>query len=335
MRESWKQRAQAAGLLAVCACAEGATRALDASTQEAGPLTAEVTSASAADAAATLAPPLDASAAAAASPELARVSIQFQARIGARQLACGESYEGFGRTGVRATPQDLRFFVQAARLVGSDGRELPIEFDERAPFQTRELALIDLTEATGSCRADSPQTQRLLEGRVERQPYQGLVLVIGVPEQINHGNPARAPQPLRAPGVSWNWLGGYRFFIAEMRQVGALLDGAVESEYALPDGGLVTPGLGFVHLGSTACQGNDLSGYRCDRQNRAEIRLPGFDPARHQVIVDPSAIFAESDLAHGAQCHGSDADCAAMYRALGVDFASGTTLPAQQVFRYE
>ena len=53
------------------------------------------------------------------------------------------------------------------------------------------------------------------------------------------------------------------------------------------------------------------------------------------IVADFAAIFAESDLKTRAECHAADPLCVPMFRALGIDLATGQPLPTQNVFRVE
>lgn len=274
------------------------------------------------------------------------VGVRFKATLGSRELVCGQSYAGLGTSHASATPQDFRFFVQQVRLINGKGEEVPMQFDERAPFQTADVALIDFTDSAGACaNSGDPTTNMVITGRVPKDTYSGIVIVNGVPESLNHGNPATAPAPLRATGASWSWLSGYRFVMAELlpeaaHDLDAGAHGADAGGHEAADAGAGGHGGGgavFVHSGSTSCTGTPGEGnIQCSKPNRAEIRLAGFNPAAQQVIVaDLAAVFAGVDLSAGTQCHGSGASCATMYSALGVELETGAPKTTQSVFRVE
>ena len=63
-----------------------------------------------------------------------------------------------------------------------------------------------------------------------------------------------------------------------------------------------------------------------------EAHLGGADPVA-PVVLD--ALFRAADLNTRAECHGTDAACAPYFLALGIDYATGKSLPAQSVFRVE
>lgn len=258
------------------------------------------------------------------------ITLTFKATVGARDLTCGENYTGQGSTKVGVTPQDFRFFVQEVRLVTAGGREERLSFDDRLPFQTKDVALLDFAEATGTCLSGVSPTNRTITGTVPSGDYRGVVFVIGVPESLNHSDFTMAPKPLSDPSTSWQWQQGYRFLMAELTQT-ATADGGVPT---LPDGGIGSANALF-HLGSGACSGTPGTGFTCGRANRAEVRLSNFDPTKNRIVADLGAVFADADLGSEIACHGSMPVCAPMFRAVGVEIDAGTPLTTQSVFRVE
>lgn len=292
-----------------------------------------------------------------AGADLQRVEIRFRAKIGSEELVCGQTYAGLGTTGTRATPQDFRFFVEQVRLINARGQEVPLVFEERSPHVAEQVALIDFTDGAGACAASGASTTNMvIAGRVPRDTYDGVVIVNGVPATLNNAAPGEAPAPLRAPGAHWGWRDGYRFMMAELLPVASLGDAgagdagggthhagdagthdAGSSDAGAPHaaGG----GASFVHSGSTGCSGTPGTGITCNtdsfRANRAEVRLPRFNPATQYVVADLGAVFAGVDLMKGAVCHGTGAACAPMFTALGIDPATGRPSATQTVFRVE
>lgn len=305
-----------------------------------------------------------------AASDLRAVTIRFAAKVGERDFACGERYADQGSTGVEAEPSDFRFYVQDLRLINATGEEVPVQMDERLPWQTPEVALLDFENAEGRCDA-TRETNTEITGKVPPGEYTGVAFKNGVPHALNHENPATVPAPLQAPGASWGWLLGFRFVLAELAQ---------------PAGDAGAGGVGIFHLGSTACEGDPQGGgsVTCAHPNRTDIRLTGFDPDTNKVVADIGALFAHTDLSKPQVCHsnissgghghGGDAGthasdagvhgdageheegdgghvsdggqhpepgadhanpCTAMFTRIGVDPQSGHPLETQSVFRVE
>jgi uncharacterized repeat protein (TIGR04052 family) len=249
------------------------------------------------------------------------VTLRFAAKVGSEDFACGTRYEGVGATGATVEPQDFRFYVQDVRLIDSAGVEVPVTLDERAPWQSAGVALLDFEDAQGACFNGDAATNFTVTGSVPPGDYDGVVFANGVPEALNHADPVTLPAPLQVGSMSWGWLLGFRFVRAELVQVAEA--GAI-------------PGLGLLHLGSTACTGSPQAGsVTCARSNRNEVRLTRFDPAASTIVADIGALFADTDLGQDAQCHSSGDACPALFDNIGLSLASGAPQEAQSVFRVE
>ncbi|HEY6558707.1 MAG TPA: MbnP family copper-binding protein [Polyangiaceae bacterium] len=288
------------------------------------------------------------------------VTIRFKAKVGDADFACGQEYPNQGSTGVRARPLDFRFYVENLRMITRTGEEVPVTLDARSPWQSREVALIDFeTGAAQSCNGDAA-TNTTITGSVPAGDYTGIAFVNGVPESINHSDPAFGPAPLQAPGMNWNWLFGFRFFIAELAHADAVMDAGAG------DGGAL-PGLGLLHAGSTACSdgsdagggghghggGSDAGGghdagasdaahgdsgarrITCAKPNRNQVRLSGFDAQRSFVVADIGAVFTQTDLTLEATCHSGSEYCGPVFDNLGVNYATGAPLLTQSIYRVE
>ncbi|HEX5657760.1 MAG TPA: MbnP family copper-binding protein [Polyangiales bacterium] len=280
-----------------------------------------------------------------AGPNSKRIELKFAARLTDKgELECGKAYAGQGTAGSEVTPKDFRFFVESVKLKATTGEEVPLVFDDLTTgFQTKEVALIDFTTTGGECEGGPLGSNLSIKGSVPANlTYNGVKVVIGVPESLNHSDPVTAPAPLQAPGASWDWVFGYRFLIAEVLATsqpdagthhGDALDAGAHHSAgdAGGDHGGTDPGLGFVHLGSTGCtkSGDVIS---CINQNRAEFTLSSFDPDRDQIVADLGAVFQTADLSSVVQCHGMGASCAPMFGQLGVDIATGKPSGVQKVF---
>ncbi len=278
-------------------------------------------------------------------------TLRFAARVGEEPFACGRTYSGQGAAGSAVQPRDLRFFVQEVRLIAGDGEEVPLSFDERLPWQAEGVALLDFEDGSGLCAAGNAAQNGEITGRVPPGDYTGLVLVVGVDESSNHLDPATARGPLQAGSMSWGWLLGYKFFVAELGEVVAAGDadgigpspaGSDAGSDAGPPssdaGAPATPalGIGLLHLGSTSCVGSPAAGdITCARPNRSEVRFESFDLATQTVVVDVGALFGETDLGGDAQCHSSGAACPPLFEAFGLDFDTGRGAAGQRVFRAE
>lgn len=247
------------------------------------------------------------------------ITIRFQAKIGDRDFACGESYEMLGTQATTVTPQDLRLFIQDLALVAQDGTLVPITSDVRAPWQSETVALLDFEDSTGNC-SGTAETNDRITGTVPAGSYQGLRFAVGVPDALNHADPTKQADPLKSSAsLSWSWLSGFRFAKIE------LLKTDTESF-----------GVGMFHPGSQACTGNPSQGtVSCTKPNRNAIALDAFDPETDTVVIDIAPLFAATDLSTETGCHAGDVVCEPMYNAWGLNQADGKPKAGQTVFTKE
>jgi uncharacterized repeat protein (TIGR04052 family) len=253
-----------------------------------------------------------------------RVRLRFRAQVGNEPFACGQSYAAQGSSNSSVTPRDLRLFVQDVALVDSDGKEVPVKLDTRDPWQTSDVALLDFEDASGECFADA-ETNHEITGVVPKGEYRALRFSNGVPEKLNHSDPKTFPAPLQTPSMSWNWLLGLRFMRFEMGTTSA-----PESDI---DAG-ADPGSFSLHVGSTACAGNQNEGtIRCSKPNRSRIELKDFDLAKSEIILDVGKLLSASDLTKAVECHSGTADCEPLFQAVGIDYATGEASGEQTAYR--
>ena len=248
------------------------------------------------------------------------VSIEFAARVGSEDFACGEEYKKVGSSKTTVTPRDLRLFVQDVQLIDEDGAAVDLELDVRKPWQSANVALLDFEDGSGECGEGTSAMNAKLTGHVPNGTYTGIRFTNGVPENLNHKDPVEQMDPLKTSAdLSWGWLTGFRFTKIEMAQVGPSAEG-----------------IGMIHIGSTGCSGNALAGsVKCSKPNRNTVELSDFDPEKNTVVLDVAAIFEDTDLTQTAECHGSGEACAPMFEAFGVDLKNGKALKDQSVYSVE
>ena len=256
----------------------------------------------------------------AAEPVTEPVTIRFAATVGELPWRCGQLYQDVGLTPAPVQPQDLRFFVHGFELVRADGSSEPVQLDDVAGWQAKQVALLDFEDGAGKCNTGTPDTRGEVTGRVPPGDYVGLRFSLGVPFSENHKNAAVAPAPLAQSALSWNWQQGYIF----LRFEGGTPAGRYE-----------------VHLGSTGCTGTTGNITACARPNRPVVALPAFDAATQTVIFDVKQLLAGSDITSnagdsiGCASAATDEDCVGPFGQLGLDMESGEVRGEQDVFRAE
>ena len=210
---------------------------------------------------------------------------------------------------------DLRFFVSSVRAIRNDGVAVDLVLQPDNQWQQADLALLDFEDGTGACDNGTPDTNTVLRGTLPAGEYRGLLFTIGVPFEFNHGDPLLAAPPLDDTAMHWHWRAGYKFMRAGVRTA---------------DDGF------WIHLGSTGCEGTVKNITGCHFPNRAEVLLPEFVPGDDSVAVDLAALFRGTDLldTRATDCSSGRAErtCEAPFRALGLDFATGSVSNNQNVF---
>lgn len=254
---------------------------------------------------------------------LQSVTVRFAGHVADEPLQCGRTYAGLGTHDTAATPSDFRFYVEEVTLFTSAGRAERLSFAERAPFQSKAVALIDFTDQQGACGAGQAAINTTITGQVPSGDYQAIELVLGVPESINHQDFATAKAPLDDASTYWGWTNGYRFILAAVEaQVDDVDAGAAASQDTTS----------VVHVGAGGCAGANTTGFTCSRPNRARVRLEGFSLDSSVIVADLARVFSQVDLRSAFSCHGFQEGCESQFAAFGLNGEGGVS-QQQRVFR--
>jgi hypothetical protein len=108
--------------------------------------------------------------------------------------------------GEKISFKSLRFFINTIALAQASGKENPAWIDEN----DLGLFLIDYSSK------DSLSYK--VSFKVIPGAYSDIRYTIGVPREINHGNPDTAPELLKkslSSEMYWEWNSGYIFFLTE------------------------------------------------------------------------------------------------------------------------
>jgi uncharacterized repeat protein (TIGR04052 family) len=223
--------------------------------------------------------------------------------------------------------------VEDIRLITSSGDEARVVFDDKSPFQTKDVALLDFTDRQGTCTAGGETINTTITGKVAPGDYTGIVFVNGVPETLNHQNLTLAKPPLQDASTNWGWSSGYRFIMT-----GVIVDAADRNalDPGELDAGVVSSGANIVHIGAGGCSGTTgAGGFTCTRPYRTRIKLDAFNPEADTIVADLGKVFEGVDLKDAIDCHGPGPECAPAYDALGLNVDTGATVDSQTVFRVE
>lgn len=246
------------------------------------------------------------------------VELSFDAVVGDTAFVCGDTYDNLGANDTSLVLSDFRFYVQDVEMKNARGAWVPVTLDENR-WQNGGVALLDFEDCApmGSMEMNDAVTGTLPAGT-----YDGLRFKMGVPFEANHQNSATAPSPLNVTAMFWNWQGGYKFLRI--------------------DSGQFSPTDWRMHLGSTACDGDPMTGgvSSCANGNRVDVELDSFDAASNSVVADYAMLVEgaalDVDQAADAGCMSkpADTDCGPLFDNLGLSFGGSTPGP-QQFFRAE
>lgn len=248
------------------------------------------------------------------------VTLAFDARVGAEPFDCNATYQGLGMAGSEAKLTEFRLYLHDVKLLDKNGAAVPVELTQDGLWQYQGVALLDFESKEGACANGTMPVNMAIKGQVPAGEYDGVSFKLGVPFELNHADVATAPSPLNLSAMFWSWNGGYKFL-----RVDATVTGSDKSFN--------------LHLGSTGCvNGPDGKVESCERSNRPEVVLTGFDPLTSPVVIDYAAVVSESDLstdaggAPGCMSGATDPECVAVFSHLGIDIADGSIHPEEQVF---
>lgn len=253
------------------------------------------------------------------------VDLQFAARVGSEDAACGTVYTDLGADAGNVELADLRFYVHDIRLVDAAGEETPVELDQDGVWQVENVALLDFEDGTGDCADGTPELNSVVHGTVPSGEYVGVRYRLGVPFELNHENVATSPSPLNISTLFWEWAFGHIFFST----ITSMTTG--KGPEANPH---------FVHLGSTGCTGDPALGEEvsCSNPNRPAFAFDtGFDLTQSTIVLDIQPLLAESNLGTEIGCHSfpDTPACTAPFEALGIDYATGELTDTQSIFSIE
>jgi uncharacterized repeat protein (TIGR04052 family) len=203
------------------------------------------------------------------------------------------------------TTRSLQWYVHDIELLDEKQQPHPLELTPIAPWQNERVALIDVTgnqaRATVTGTIAAPATR-----------YTGIRFTVGVPFELNHGNPLTAPAPLDRGDMLWAWQSGHKFLRVDL---------ATDAHE------------GSFHLGSTGC--SSASALRppqraCAQPNLIRVELAG-DPIRATIRLRIDLLAAAMHAADFATCTGDyrrDPACTAPFALTGLHTDSGVCADA-------
>jgi uncharacterized repeat protein (TIGR04052 family) len=203
--------------------------------------------------------------------------------------------------------------VQELALIRIDGERIPVKLDVRPPWQADTAALLDFEDKTPPC-IGNPEKNTEVTGTVPSGTYRGVSFSNGVPEKVNHADPATWPDPYKTyqGDLYWPDLLGFRFIKARATEV------------------TTHTGFGAFDLASTECSGDPVI---CQKRNYNIVEIDHFDVCKDVVLVDFGQIFQKADLAQPTECPAIGPQCPDFFDQVGVDYDTGQAVLGQTVYR--
>ena len=275
------------------------------------------------------------------------VNIQFAAQANHQDFKCGAVNEvsNLGTSNKTAQIQDLRFYISNLKLINSKGEAVAVSLTAN-DYQDFGVALLDFEDATGVCVGDAKLNTSIV-GKVKADTYTGIQFTLGVPDTgtdstgktiaLNHSQLTAITKPLDIAAMDWGWQLGRKFAKIELQPTGGVINQKGTSDTT--DDAVVSSWV--VHIGATGCTGSDATGYSCTNPNLSNITLNSFDATKQKVVLDVSALLANSEIgvnqngAVGCMSGATDKECAALFEAFGLDLATGkaNATKTQTVFK--
>ena len=246
------------------------------------------------------------------------VTITFGAVVGTQAFVCGNTYENLGANETSLQVSDFRYVVQSIELNHESGDYVAVSLEDN-DWQAEGTTLLDFEDGCSDLGTEEMNTS--VTGTVPAGTYDGIRFQMGVPFEANHDNTATAPSPLNRTSMNWSWQDGYKFLRI--------------------DSGNFSPDDWRLHLGSTGCDGDPVSGgtTECSAPNRVDVELDTFAPESDTVIADLAALVDGASLDEnqpetpvGCMAGPSDSDCAPLFNNLGLPFGDSDPSGPQTFF---
>lgn len=236
------------------------------------------------------------------------ISVPFSAVFGQQALTCGLATAAGSLT-------DLRFYVSEIRLHDADAGPVDLALTVDKRWQGPSVALIDLEDGTGDCQNGTPGVHSTIAGQVPAGDYRGISFVIGVPFELNHGDPLAAEPPLGDSAMHWHWRSGYKFLRA------GFTNDARDH---------------WLHLGSAGCEGTIQSITHCRYPNRVTVMVENYEPG-DTLIVDLAGLFdafsTDNDPRSSCSSGPTEESCKQAFAVFGLDHADGEQHKPQRLLR--
>ncbi|MEM8854762.1 MAG: MbnP family copper-binding protein [Pseudomonadota bacterium] len=268
-------------------------------------------------------------------------TINVVGEFGGKPFSCSQTYGSVGTTGSTVEVMDYRLFISNVALVAADGTRTPLTLEQDGAWQYGPVALIDFEDGTGSCANGTSQMNGTIVGTAPAGEYEGLALTVGVPFDLNHGDPTLAASPLNLTAMFWNWRGGYKFVKLDLATAGQPMTVAASNADHGGESNAHGSARGWsLHLGSTMCASasRTTAPSACENPNRMDVVFDAFDPSTNSIVIDPQPVLAMANVdentpetSPGCMSFPDDPECATVMPRLGFAYGDAPAEPQQLV----
>jgi len=172
--------------------------------------------------------------------------IEFKLLYQGKELSCSDFEK------LNLSLLDMRFFIHDLSF-GNDSLDL-IDTE----WQSSGVALLDFENTKRQCEQNNLSNNDSVQfsSSITTGKEGVLSFTVGLPNNLNHQNPVKAPSPLNRSDMHWQWLSGYKF---------------LRLEY------IKNQQLNRFHLGSMGCSGRIPNDVTCNTPNTLKVNLADFE----------------------------------------------------------
>lgn len=273
--------------------------------------------------------------------KITNLTIPFQAKSGATEIACGASLTGLGLSADKATVADFAFYIHDIQFKTNSGKMVSASL-EKNDFQDPDygVALLDFQDKTDSCNGAAKPTNKVVYAHVNNlssADITGIEFKIGIPATANHHNASISIAPYNRSGLAWSWQSGHKFMRMDVNP-----SNKVQLAYTSSDSTISNTY--FFHLGSTGCSGDPTTGavVSCTAPNRPTISLSTdfkvTNLTTSKIVFDYAKLMANNNLntdavmPPGCMSGTTDIECMTIFDNLGMNHGAHTATGLQKVF---
>lgn len=269
------------------------------------------------------------------------LTIPFQAKAGATEIACGAALTGLGVSADKATVADFAFYIHDIKFKTKSGQLVSAKL-EKNDFQDPEygVALLDFQDKTDSCNGAAKPTNKAVYASVENlssADITGIEFKVGVPAAANHHNASISVAPYNRSGLAWSWQTGHKFMRLDVNPSNKV-------QLAYTSNGANISSTYFFHLGSTGCSGDPTTGavVSCTAPNRPSVSLStDFKVANlstSKIAFDYAKLMTDLNLntdavmPPGCMSGVTDLECMNIFNNLGLSHGAHPATGLQKAF---